>query len=259
MILISRKEVLKTIMDRKELNIIVDDALNDADLESKDIPTIDLYVDQIINLIAERLKDGSERYHDRQLTKTMINNYSKDGVITPVKGKKYTKEQIIQILTVYSMKNTLSIGEIKRILSGAYSIEGFDSDALTSLYDRYMGIKEENRKYLHTVIDGMIDAGGLDVEKDEDFLTLLGGMISLSAFFKNIAQAMIDAKYPERTDDGDKDAAEGERSSDSDKKKEKKEKEKKKKDKEKDKEKEKKSKKKEAEGSAEFEIEITDH
>ena len=76
MILISRKEVLKTIMDRKELNIIVDDALNDADLESKDIPTIDLYVDQIINLIAERLKDGSERYHDRQLTKTMINNYA---------------------------------------------------------------------------------------------------------------------------------------------------------------------------------------
>ena len=246
-------------MDKQTLDAIIRDAVNDSELESGEIPAIDLYVDQILSLVAEKQKGGSPRFADRQLTKTMINNYSKDGVITPVKGKKYTKEQIIQILTVYSMKNTLSIGEIKRILSGAYSIEGFDADALISLYDRYMGIKEENRKYLHTVIDGMIDAGGLDVEKDEDFLTLLGGMISLSAFFKNIAQAMIDAKYPERTDDGDKDAAEGERSSDSEKKKEKKEKEKKKKDKEKDKEKEKKSKKKEAEGSAEFEIEITDH
>ena len=52
----------------------------------------------------------------------MINNYAKDRVISPVKGKKYTKEQIIQILFVYTLKGTLSIGEIKRILDGAYSI-----------------------------------------------------------------------------------------------------------------------------------------
>ena len=191
----------------------------------------------------------------------MINNYSKDGVITPVKGKKYTKEQIIQILTVYTMKNTLSIGEIKRILAGAYSIEGFDSEALVSLYDRYMRIKEENREYTQKVIDGMIESNELDIERDEDFLTALGGIISLSAFLKNIAQAMIDAKYPEPTSD-EKDAGEGEKSSEgeSDKKKEKKdkEKEKKKKEKEKDKEKEKKSKTKDAEKS-EVDIEISDH
>ena len=182
----------------------------------------------------------------------MINNYSKDGVITPVKGKKYTKEQIIQILTVYTMKNTLSIGEIKRILMGAYSIEGFDANSIISLYDRYMCIKEENREYTQKVIDGMIEANRLDVEKDEDFLTALGGIISLSAFFKNIAQAMIDAKYPEPTADGEKESGEGERSSDADSDK-KKEKEKKKK--EKEKEKEKKNKKKEGDKSESAEAE----
>ena len=35
----------------------------------------------------------------------MINNYSKAKVITPVKGKKYTKEQIIQMLIIYQLKN----------------------------------------------------------------------------------------------------------------------------------------------------------
>ena len=75
-------------MDRKELDAVIADALNDAELKAEDIPAIDLYVDQIINLVADKQKEGSQRFLEKQLTKTMINNYSKDGVITPVKGKK---------------------------------------------------------------------------------------------------------------------------------------------------------------------------
>ena len=89
-------------MNREELKNVVKDAVNDAELASSQIPTIDLYVDQIVNLINERSKEGAERYHDRQLTKTMVNNYSKEGLITPVKGKKYDKEQILQMLTIYT-------------------------------------------------------------------------------------------------------------------------------------------------------------
>ena len=63
-------------MQNKEFEKLLTDALNDAELKSSDIPSIDLYVDQIINLHAEKLKEGSERFFDRQLTKTMINNYA---------------------------------------------------------------------------------------------------------------------------------------------------------------------------------------
>lgn len=228
-------------MNKAELDAIINDAVNDSELKSGDIPAIDLYVDQIINLVSEKQKEGSERFLERQLTKTMINNYSKDGVISPVKGKKYTKEQIVQILTVYTMKGTLSIGEIKRILGGAYSIEGFDGAQLEALYDRYMNIKDENRVYAHKVIDGMIEGCGLDIERDEDFLAALGGIVSLSGFFKNIAQAMIDAKYPapvEEEEDKEKEK-EKEKPSDEDKRREKEEKEKEKEKKKKEKEKKK--------------------
>ena len=94
-------------MNDKALLDTVNDALNEAELRSDEIPAIDLYVDQILNLINDKLGEGSERYRDRVLTKTMINNYSKDGIITPVKGKKYNKEQIVQMLTVYTLKGTL--------------------------------------------------------------------------------------------------------------------------------------------------------
>ena len=143
------------------------------------------------------------RYHDKQLTKTMINNYAKDRVITPVKGKKYTKEQIIQILFVYTLKSTLSIGEIKRILDGAYAIDGFDGASLISLYDKYTETKALNREYAPKVVEDMLSTNGLDIENEEDYLAAIAGIASLSSFMKNIAQAMIDARYPELASEPD--------------------------------------------------------
>ena len=188
-------------MNREDLNKIAKDALNDAELESNDIPTIELYVDQILNLITERLKDGSERYYDRQLTKTMINNYSKEGLITPVKGKKYNKEQILQMLTIYTLKSTLSINEIKRLLQGMYAVEGFDGEELTRRYDGYLDIKETNREYAMASLNGIIERNGLDVSDDLDYISLVCALASFSAHLKNMAQAMIDERFPEQANE----------------------------------------------------------
>lgn len=223
-------------MDRKELEALIIDAVNDKELKSSEIPAIDLYVDQIINLHNEKLKEGSERYTERQLTKTMINNYAKDRVITPVKGKKYTKEQIIQILIIYALKSTLSIGEIKRMLEGAYAIEGFNAASLTSLYDKLCDVKAFGRESSVSEVEKMLSENGLDIEKEEDFLVAIAGLVSMSAFMKNIAQAMIDERYPEPIE-------EEEPEKEKDKEKEKKDKEKEKKEKEPKEKKEKKKKK----------------
>ena len=206
-------------MNKIELDAIIADAVNDTELSGAEIPAIDLYVDQIINLVTEKQKQGSLRFSEKQLTKTMINNYSKDGVITPVKGKKYTREQILQILLVYSMKSTLSIGEIKRFIAGAYSIEGFDERSLCALYDRYTDVKVKNQEYTKQIIDTMIADNTLDTENDEDYLATLGGVVALSAYLRSVARAMIDAKYPEAIDNEASDDK-------SEKKKEKKEKKK---------------------------------
>ena len=186
-------------MERNEFQDILKDAVNDAELKSSDIPSIELYVDQIINLHTEKLKEGSTRFYDRQLTKTMINNYAKDRVITPVKGKKYTKEQIIQILTVYTLKGTLSIGEIKRMLSGICSAD----KSLVELYDKYTSSKENTREYAQKVVEEMLAENGLRIENDDDFFVAVATISAMSAFMKSIAQAMIDAKYPEPVEESE--------------------------------------------------------
>ena len=184
-------------MERQELEMLVREAVRDADLRAAEIPAIDLYVDQITSLTTDKLKEGAERFHDRVLTKTMINNYSKDGLISPIKGKKYSKEQILQMLLVYSMKNTLSIGEIKKILQNVYTFPEYDTAMLENVYERFLGIKAVERADAWDLVQAFIEKHDFDVNDNSDYFTLILGMTAMSAYFKSIVQALLEARYPD--------------------------------------------------------------
>ena len=96
-----------------ELEQIIDKVINKSILKSQDIPSLDLYMDQIMTLFETNLNDNKRYQDDKLLTKTMINNYSKAGIIKPVKGKKYTKEQIIGMLIIYNLKILLQFKKSK--------------------------------------------------------------------------------------------------------------------------------------------------
>lgn len=185
-------------MNQKDLKRLAAYAVDDKDLTSQEIPSIDLYLDQILSLVAEKNAEASAMFEDRTLTSTMINNYSKDGLIAPIKGKKYSKEHIIQMLLIYSLKNTLSIGEIRRILQGVYSEEvGFDGKRLTEGYDAFLDLKESNRQKSLEITEGLLEENSLTLEDDFDFFVFLLGLISLSADLKNIATALLYERYPD--------------------------------------------------------------
>ena len=172
------------------------EAIRDASLRSEDIPAIDLYLDQIMSLVADAQSHGAAHFAERQLTKTMINNYSKDGLIMPVKGKKYTKEHIVQMLLVYSLKNTLSMTEIKRVLVDLYGKEV----PLIDCYDDYLATKQQDRELCLSAVDAVVsrtDMDDIDMERDEDYFRVLLEVCRLSDYFRCMAQAMIRARYPD--------------------------------------------------------------
>ncbi len=181
-----------------DLKALFTDAVSDADLHGNEIPSINLYLDQIISLIADCNAKGAERYRDRVLTKTMINNYSKEGLIKPIKGKKYTREQVLQMLYIYALKGTLSIGEIKRLLYGVYAAEeNFDGNALEACYERFLAIKQSNREECVDALERLMATNALDPAKEPDYFLTVLGAVSLSAYFRSIAEAMLEARYPD--------------------------------------------------------------
>ncbi|MBQ8718701.1 MAG: DUF1836 domain-containing protein [Clostridia bacterium] len=195
-------------MDAQKLNGLLQEAVNDADLTSAEIPSIDLYLEQILLLVADKNKEGSESA-DRTLTKNMINNYSKDGLITPVKGKKYTKEQIVQMLVVYSLKNTLSIEEIKRAMEAIYAKEDYSGEKLISAYDQAMAIKQAQKHRCPEIVQEILASEQLNPEDGEDYFVALLAVASLSVYFRNMAKAMLE-EYPLPPSDEERKAREKE-------------------------------------------------
>ncbi len=180
-------------VDNNFLLQIMSSSLSENVLRSTDIPSLDLYLDQILTLVADKTGKDSE---NGGLTKTMINNYSKDGLIKPIKGKKYSKEHIIQMMLIFYLKGILSIGDIKRILDGVYSDEEFDGEKLISAYDRFLDIKATAGEFCSFVLDHFTEKNGLDPEKTDEFLIMLMSLVSLCDCFKSCALQMIESKYP---------------------------------------------------------------
>ncbi len=175
----------------QRLQKIIEKELCDAELRAEEIPAIDLYMDQIITLLEEKYDANRRTPDEKILTKTMINNYSKEGLIKPIKGKKYTKEQIMQMLAIYAMKNTLSIQEIKTALQGADAAEDFD---LIAAWESALSQKQKQRAMLPELIDQLcVPPDGLGGKTDQ-FASLLA-VTSLSYYCQRIAQSMVERYF----------------------------------------------------------------
>lgn len=198
-------------MDYKELDNILSDAVNDAELCSDDIPPISLYLDQIVHLISDKSHEGAERFYNRTLTKTMVNNYSKAGLISPISGKKYTKEQIIQMLMINSLKNTFSISEIKGAMDAFYSVEGTDSNTLMQTYDKYIEMRRKAKVTCPEAVKEMIELNEFDIEDNIDYFSAILGVTAMADYYSSIAHAMLEAIAPKHIEDEEAATKESER------------------------------------------------
>ena len=129
-----------------ELEQIIDKVINKSILKSQDIPSLDLYMDQIMTLFETNLNDNKRYKDDKLLTKTMINNYTKEGLLPPAKGKKYTLEHMLRLMIVLSMKNTLSLGDIKIVMQNLSETDDYSVDSLKDSYTSYLQLKQQIRE-----------------------------------------------------------------------------------------------------------------
>ena len=107
-----------TIMDHANEESIMDiiHKLNEIDyINPEDIPNIDLYMDQVTTFMDEHLAACKRMDDDKILTKTMINNYTKNDFLPPPVKKKYSKEHMYLLIFLYYFKNVLSITDIQKI------------------------------------------------------------------------------------------------------------------------------------------------
>lgn len=176
---------------------ILQDAFASEALRTSELPNLELYMDQVITLIGEHYhapERGKKSKKHKPLTKTMINNYSKEGLIKPIRGKKYSREHILQMLVVYHMKEVLSIHEIKNALEQLYAQPEYNAALLTSIYEKALASKALSREKLPNLLEHAVQSLELNTDTtDGQFAALLSLTMlieSLQSLARDLAQKL---------------------------------------------------------------------
>ena len=100
-----------------------------------ELPNIDLYIDQLVSLLEQYLADyisSDNEKEDKIITKTMINNYVKHGVLEPPTNKKYNRSHMATLFVIFILKQVYSISDIKKLISLA-----IQTSPIELAYDRF--------------------------------------------------------------------------------------------------------------------------
>ncbi|AST89851.1 MULTISPECIES: DUF1836 domain-containing protein [Sutcliffiella] len=165
----------------------------DNKIKLEDIPTIDLYMDQVIQLFDHSFSNGKEK----TLTKTMINNYAKAKLFFSVQNKKYTKEHIILMSLIYQLKGTLSINDIKATLKGINEKTVEEAFDLEQFYSAYLGIVDQNvDRFKEDVSERVKEVSQVIGEDTKDSklihnTLLIASLSHISTLYKNAAEKLV--------------------------------------------------------------------
>ena len=87
------------------------------------LPQLELYMDQIIILLKQYLAPLHRGEEDKAITASIINNYVRMKVMPAPMKKKYSRVHLACLIMICSLKRSLSISCIQRILPSDHSEE----------------------------------------------------------------------------------------------------------------------------------------
>jgi hypothetical protein len=167
-----------------------------------DIPSIDLYMDQVTTLFENKLSHQKRVTKEPILTKTMINNYAKAKLLTPIKNKKYSRQQIITLILIYNLKQILSLDDINSLfapLTEELSKGRTTQLNMEGLYLDFLNIKKQHCSSFETQVSDIFELiNNLDTKNAKNdngisslILTVLA-LIDSANTQKRLAEKLID-------------------------------------------------------------------
>ena len=172
-------------------------------ISPNEIPNIDLYMDQVTTFMDKHLQSSKRYDDDKLLTKTMINNYTKNNLLPSPEKKKYTKDHIYLLIFIYHMKSILSISDIQSILNPLTDMF-FGPDSKISLEQVYEEVFRIEKEQSYEITKDLVEKLKLskesfpDVEKteeEEEFLKIFSFvcMLCFDVYMKKqVIEKLID-------------------------------------------------------------------
>ena len=197
---------------RKSLNLILKQFSELDYVHPEDIPNIDLYVDQVTTFIESQLSSLKRDEDEKILTKTMINNYTKNHVLPSPDKKKYSKDHVLTLILIYYLKSFLSIKDIQTLLE-PITDKYFGTESELSFYELYEELVAQGNGQSKALIKDVIakynamqNAFSDAPEEDQEFLRNFGFicMLSFDVYLKKMMiETLIDFNSQQRKEAAD--------------------------------------------------------
>lgn len=167
-----------------------------------DIPNIDLYMDQVTSFMDKHL-EASKRYEDdKLLTKTMINNYTKNDLLPPPEKKKYSMDHMYLLVFIYYLKNFLSISDVKSIISPMSKMFFGEKGgiSLDEIYSQVFKIEEEMsyglaKDVMRKFVKSKRTFEDVEGDDEREYLQMFSfiAMLSFDVYLKrNLIESIVD-------------------------------------------------------------------
>lgn len=123
------------------------------------LPELDLYMDQVILLLTRYLAPIDRDSDERSITASIINNYVRMKVMPPPVKKRYARAHLAYLIIICTLKQSLSISCIQRMLPQDQSEE-----AVRRLYDdfvrEYRAASQAFVRYVQSPESSLLPKGG---------------------------------------------------------------------------------------------------
>ena len=106
------------------------------------LPTLPLYMDQVVFLLNQYLTLLPEQVSEKQVTPAMINNYVKLKIIPPPVKKRYFRTHLAYLVIVCVCKQTLTTGDIKKLMPLS-----LPEDDVQFVYENFVAAFREMQAY----------------------------------------------------------------------------------------------------------------
>lgn len=193
-------------MDQVKMRQFIEESALRECIDLSEIPDMEFYMEQVTKFMDNKLEPTKRNKEDKILTKTMINNYTKAGILMPPVKKKYSKDHIILMLLVYQLKQVLSLEDIKTLFTkilGDMTTTEDDLVSLEDIYSMFNDLKKSGFTTVEDLIEGHIEAikeRTKDIEDDEskrqsELFLLVISMIAEANALKRLSEKIIDTMF----------------------------------------------------------------
>ena len=94
-------------------------------------------MDQLTTFMEDKLNANKRSDDDKTMTKTMINNYTKNNLLPPPDKKRYSKDHLIMLLYIYYLKNFVSITDIQTLLAPMNNNDCYNGESPVNIEEVY--------------------------------------------------------------------------------------------------------------------------